>query len=192
MIARHYPPLSGCGGIQRAALRRPMDAELVAPIDLCLRFKVSKQSDFSASMTLAHGTKDVLHLRPAVRYRAATAEMCTADGLFVLQSVECNDHSSGKVYKYVWPNKPTLERCGSVSNTAAGPDVVGFGKAHCKHLAALKSSENIGKALFKFLADICNGLLSAINREFVEAASRLFNSGNFPHSRTALPTEHLL
>lgn len=128
MIACYYPRLSGSSGIQREALRRSMDAGLVAPVALCPRLRFSEQSDFPATMTLAHGNRDVLHLRLTVQCHAALAEMCPADGLFVLQSADCNDQIPGKVYEYVWANTPILERCGTVGYTAGVRNVAGSGK----------------------------------------------------------------
>lgn len=170
-----------------AALRRLMDAGLVVPDSLCLRFRASEQADFLATLVLAHGLKEVVQIMPTVGYQTALAEMCAADGLLVLQSVDCNDQIPAKVYEYVRASKPILGLCGTVGDTAAV-----LRQAGCKHLAALESSESIGGALFNFLADIRNGIPSASTREFVESASRRSKAGELAELLNGVLTEHLL
>ena len=168
-----------------AALRRLMDAGLVDRHHFRLRFRASENPNFLELLVSAYGLADVVQILPPVGYKTALAEMCAADGLLVLQSVDCCDQIPAKVYEYVRANKPVLGLCGTSGDTADVLRQAGF-----KHLSPLERSEPIGAALVDFLNDIRDGTSTASNRKFVESASRRSKAKDLSELFNAVLTEH--
>ena len=168
-----------------AALRRLMDAKLIDPNCLRLRFRASEHADFLLPLVSAHGLADVVQILPPLGYKAALAEMCAADGLLVLQSADCGDQIPAKVYEYIRAQKPVLGLCGTTGDTA---DVLR--QAGCIYLASLESSEHIGAALVNFLTDLRLGNSFAVNKEFVESASRRFKASELAELLNEVQTEN--
>jgi glycosyltransferase involved in cell wall biosynthesis len=54
------------------------------------------------------GIDDVVHLRPALPYRASLRDAANADGLLLLQAACCDHQIPAKVYEYLRLNKPIL------------------------------------------------------------------------------------
>jgi len=169
-----------------AALRRLMDAKLVDLKCLRVRFRASEHADFLLPMVSAHGLDEVIQILPPIGYEAALAEMCAADGLVVLQSADCSDQIPAKVYEYVRAQKPVLGLCGTTGDTA---DVLR--QAGCKYLASLESSAQIEATLVDFLADLRSGISFAVNKEFVESASRRFKASELAELLNEVQTEQL-
>ena len=167
-----------------AALRRLMDAGLVDRHHFRLRFRASENPNFLELLVSAYGLADVVQILPPVEYKIALAEMCAADGLLVLQSVDCCDQIPAKVYEYIRANRPVLGLCGTSGDTADVLRQAGF-----KHLSPLERSEPIGTALVDFLNDIRNGTSSACNRKFVESASRRSKAKDLAELFNAVLTE---
>ena len=167
-----------------AALRRLMDAKLVDPECLRLRFRASEHADFLLHLVSAHGLDEVVQILPPVGYKEALAEMCAADGLLVLQSADCSDQIPAKVYEYVRAQKPVLGLCGTSGDTA---DLLV--QAGCRYLAPLESSAQIGATLADFLADLRSGNSFAVNKEFIESASRRFKASELAELLNEVQTE---
>ncbi|MBK6295648.1 MAG: glycosyltransferase [Rhodoferax sp.] len=149
------------------AVRQLIDHKLIAPQDLCLRFRAPEHSEFIASLATKYRLNDMVELLPPIGYREALAEMCAADGLLILQSIDCNDQIPAKIYEYIRARRPVLGLCGSTGDTADALQRAGF-----THTAPLESSQQIGTTLERFLADVRRGAAPVASDRFVESASR--------------------
>lgn len=149
------------------AVRQLIDHKLIAPQDLCLRFRAPEHSEFIANLVAQYRLGDMVQILPPIGYQEALAEMCAADGLLVLQSVDCNDQIPAKIYEYIRARRPVLALCGASGDTADLVQRAGFSNS-----APLESSEQIGAALERFLADVGTGVALVASDKFVESASR--------------------
>ena len=160
-----------------AALRQLIDTRLVDAAHLRLRFRASENKDFLAALAATYDLSDVVQILPPIGYQAALAEMCAADGLLVLQSVDCNDQIPAKVYEYIRAMRPVLGLCGAGSDTASVLERAGM-----PHLAPLESVELIHATFIVFLKTLQDGAFSKPNDKFVECCSRFSKQVTWPNS----------
>lgn len=169
-----------------AALRRLIDAGLIDPSNLRLRFRAPEHTAFLAKLVSTHGLDEVVQILPPTGYQAALAEMCAADGLLVLQSADCGDQIPAKVYEYIRARKPVLGLCGTTGDTAGLLHRAGF-----MHLAPLESANDIGTALINYLNDIRDNNSVCGEDKFVESASRLAKARCLADLLNEVRLEHL-
>lgn len=169
-----------------AALRQLIDTRLVDAAHLRLRFRASENKDFLAALAATYDLSDVVQILPPIGYQAALAEMCAADGLLVLQSVDCNDQIPAKVYEYIRAMRPVLGLCGAGSDTASVLERAGM-----PHLAPLESVELIHATFIVFLKTLQDGAFSKPNDKFVECCSRFSKAGDLAQLLSDVRLEHL-
>jgi hypothetical protein len=73
------------------ALRRLVDSGRIRPGQLVLRFRASGHDGNLLARAAEAQVSEFVEVSPPAGYREALAEMMTADGLFVVQSADCND-----------------------------------------------------------------------------------------------------
>ena len=93
-----------------------------------------------------YGLGAIVTLEPAVPYRAALAEMLSADGLLLLQAGNCNYQVPAKLYEYLRARRPILALTDPEGDTAAVLRDAGIDT-----IAPLDSQEAISRLLIRFL-----------------------------------------
>lgn len=114
----------------------------------------------------------IVSLAPPIPYRAALAEMLSADGLLILQASNCNNQIPAKLYEYLRARRPILALTDPMGDTAAALRNVGINT-----IARLDARNDIMRELVRFLALIeCNEAPIAA-MEKVLATSRKSRTG---------------
>jgi hypothetical protein len=114
----------------------------------------------------------LVSLEPPIPYRAALAEMLSADGLLILQASNCNNQIPAKLYEYLRAQRPVLGLADPQGDTANA-----LLKAGVDTIAPLDSTEEIMRALIGFL-DLARCNKAPIpSMEKVVANSRRSRSG---------------
>src|SRR5262249_8073417 len=88
------------------ALRRLIGAGRIRPDALKLRFRAPVHDAFVRDLAARCGVASSIEVLPPIGYVDALAEMMRADGLFVLQSCDCNQQVPAKLYEYFRARRP--------------------------------------------------------------------------------------
>ena len=94
----------------------------------------------------SYGIGDIVALEPVVPYRAALAEMLSADGLLLLQAANCNYQVPAKLYEYLRARRPILALTDPAGDTAGILRDAGINT-----IAPLDSQEQISRLVVSFL-----------------------------------------
>jgi hypothetical protein len=123
--------------------------------------------DYLQDLVNRCGIEDIVSLQPAVPYRAALAEMLTADGLLLLQASNCNYQVPAKLYEYFRAKRPILALTDPAGDTAAALKQAGIDT-----IAPLESSDDIATALTRFIDLLREKRAPVASDLAVNAASR--------------------
>ncbi|HET7586531.1 MAG TPA: glycosyltransferase [Gammaproteobacteria bacterium] len=110
---------------------------------------------------------DIVHLEPAVSHRQALTELCSADGLLILQGRMHNGQIPAKVYEYLRVRKPILALTDRVGDTgrilsSAGIDTI----------VPMDREEEIAVGLEAFVKNIRAGVAPVASDAIVATHSR--------------------
>ena len=86
---------------------------------LRIRFRASGYTNTYSTLIARLNLQEIVELAPSVPYRAALAEMTTADGLLVFQGYTSNPAIPAKVYEYLRAQRPILALVDAEGDTAA-------------------------------------------------------------------------
>lgn len=153
------------------ALHRLQVAGEISPADLRIRFRAAAHDDLLQSLAAQHGVQDFIECCPPIPYRAALAEMLSADALLVMQASNCNAQIPAKIYEYLRAGRPIMGLTDPAGDTAgvlrnAGLDAI----------ARLDSADEIAALLPGFLMGIRTGVYLRPHAAVVRAASRFGRS----------------
>ena len=114
------------------------------------------------------GLGEWVHVKPALGYIEALAEMLEADALLILQGGDCNHQVPAKIYEYVRAGRPMLALTDPEGDTAAV-----FARFGGTEIAPLDDAEAIAATLRNFIPALSRGALSAQPQpDVVQSASR--------------------
>lgn len=119
---------------------------------LQLRFRASAHDDHYTPMVAAYGLQDIITFAPTIPYLDASAEMCAADALLILQARNCNDQIPAKVYEYLYAGRPIIALADPIGDT--GTLLAGLG---IPGIAALEDEHAITSMLTSQLPRLRNG-----------------------------------
>lgn len=150
-----------------AALRRLKDAGSFTSENVSVRLRASVHDAMLERLAGEHGVSDLIEVLPAIPYRDALQEMLRADGLLVLQAINCNEQIPAKLYEYLRARRPILGLTDPQGDTAGV-----LRKAGLDEIARLDSAEEITNALGRFVEGIRKGTAALPSPERVAGASR--------------------
>jgi glycosyltransferase involved in cell wall biosynthesis len=149
------------------ALRRLVDSGRIRPGQLVLRFRASGHDGNLLARAAEAQVSEFVEVSPPAGYREALAEMMTADGLFVVQSADCNDQIPAKLYEYLRAQRPILGLADPRGDTARL-----LREAGQTHIGALESESAIAAALEGFLVSLRQGAALRPHATVIARASR--------------------
>lgn len=158
------------------ALRRMLEAGAMRRGELTIRLRAPGHEALLRHLIGAAGVHDIVELAPPLPYREALLEMMTVDGLLVLQAANCNQQIPAKLYEYLRSGRPVLALTDPAGDTAAL-----MRRAGLPDVARLDSSDDIARALGRFLAQLRNRSACLPDAEFVERASRRRRTEELAH-----------
>ena len=135
--------------------------------ELKVVLRATGSDDYLRSLIARYGIGDIVTLEPALPYRAALAEMLSADGLVLLQAAICNNQVPAKLYEYLRAGRPILALTDPAGDTAAV-----LRNAGIDTIARLDSQEDISRLLARFLALLRQQSAPVAGEATVAAASR--------------------
>jgi glycosyltransferase involved in cell wall biosynthesis len=101
-----------------AAVRGLLEARVLDPARLCIRFRATGHDDEVRAAVHAHGLEEVVDIAPPIPYSDALSEMMGADGLLVFQGSAFNTQVPAKIYEYLRAGRPLLALVDPGGNTA--------------------------------------------------------------------------
>jgi glycosyltransferase involved in cell wall biosynthesis len=134
---------------------------------LRLRLRATAHDDFVRALAVTHGIEDLVEIAPPLPYAQALTEMLRADGLLLLQSVDCNDQIPAKAYEYLRARRPVLTLADPAGDTAQL-----MRRAGLPHQAALEDGAGVDAVLRRFLDDLLNARAPLPAPAAVTAAAR--------------------
>ena len=151
-----------------AALARLRASGHITPCTLRVLLRASGHDNYLRSLIAAHAIGDIVELAPALPYRAALAEMLSADALLLLQAANCNAQVPAKLYEYLRAGRPILTLTDPAGDTAATLRACGIDT-----IARLDCPDAIAHALPLFLAAARAGTAPLANAQTVASHSRV-------------------
>lgn len=130
-----------------AALAALLEAGGLTPQRFQLVLRAPVHDAFLAQLITEYGIASLVTIAPPLPYRAALAEMLSADALLLLQAANCNDQVPAKLYEYLRANKPLLALTDPRGDTWAAVRAAGIDT-----LAPLDDAVAIQAALLRFVA----------------------------------------
>lgn len=121
----------------------------LSPEQLQVILRASGDEDYYQKVLNEQGIHDIVHLEPAIPYKAALIEMMEADGLLLFQGANCNHQIPAKLYEYLRAGCPIFALTDGSGDTAAVLRESGRGR-----VVPLDSREQIRAGLLHFLAGI--------------------------------------
>lgn len=149
------------------ALGRLSSTNRIQPGMLKIRFRASVHDDLLDSLAQKYGISEFIDCQPPIAYREALYEMLNADGLLVMQALNCNEQIPAKIYEYLRARRPILALTDPDGDTAAT-----LRHAGVNSIARLNSVVEIEDALLAFIAEIKGGNPALPNENAVGQASR--------------------
>ena len=101
-----------------AAVRGLLEAHVLDPACLCIRFSATGHEKEVRAAAHAYGLDDVVDIAPPIPYAEALAEMMGADALLVFQASAFNGQIPAKIYEYLRAGRPVLALVDPAGNTA--------------------------------------------------------------------------
>ncbi|MEC5161279.1 hypothetical protein RCH08_002422 [Janthinobacterium sp. CG_S6] len=141
-----YPSERDPTALFAALARLQGDGELL-PGQFTLVLRASGHDAHLRALIDAHGVAALVELAPALPYRAALAEMLTADGLLLLQAANCNAQIPAKLYEYLRAGRPLL-----ALTDPAGDSAATLRRCGIDSIGRLDSAPDCARALMRFLA----------------------------------------
>lgn len=129
-----------------AALAALAQAGDIAGANLRVILRASGHDEVLKPVIARLGLGAIVELAPALPYRAALAEMLSADGLLLLQGANCNAQIPAKLYEYLRAGRPLLALTDPAGDTAAKLRSCGIDT-----IAPLASAPAIAQALLRFM-----------------------------------------
>lgn len=86
--------------------------------DVEIVLRASGSEEYFQQLVNNAGVGDIVHLRPPLPYREALREICSADGLLVLQGAKFNSQIPAKIYEYYRARRPVMALTDPAGNTA--------------------------------------------------------------------------
>ncbi len=150
-----------------AALSELLHTGRIGPDDLRLVLRATGDDRYVGGLVESAGISSIVSLQPGVPYRAALAEMLSADGLLVLQAADCNFQIPAKLYEYLRAGRPILALTDPQGDSAgvlrsAGMDTI----------APLDSQEQIAQAVLRFVGLLREGRAPVPAAGAIAASSR--------------------
>lgn len=140
---------------------------VIKPGALKVVLRATGCDDYLRDLIERGGIGGIVALEPAVPYRAALAEMLTADALLVLQAANCNYQVPAKLYEYLRARRPILALTDPAGDTAAV-----LRNAGIDTIARLDSQQEISQMLVGFLELLRHKRAPVAGEAQIAAASR--------------------
>ncbi|PHV13353.1 glycosyltransferase [Chitinimonas sp. BJB300] len=137
------------------------------PNQFRLRFRAPVHDAFLAKLVDEHQLGTVVEVLPALDYAAAIGEMLAADGLFLLQSAECNDQIPAKFYEYLRAGKPIIAFTDPAGDTASVMHQAGL-----PHIADLDDADAIARTFLPFVQAIQSNTAPIADANCIRLAAR--------------------
>lgn len=135
-----------------AALAQLLATGAIGPGTLRVVLRATGHDPLLNQLVASHGLAGIVELAPPLPYRAALAEMLSADGLLLLQAANCNHQVPAKLYEYLRAGRPVLALTDAAGDTAATLRAAGVDS-----IAPLDSAPAIAVALGRFMAAVTAG-----------------------------------
>lgn len=149
------------------ALRRLLDAGVIARDTLRVRLRASGFEEQYRAMLAEYDLSSVVSLDPATSYTDALREMQEVAGLLLFQAQNCNEQIPAKAYEYLFAGRPILGLTDPEGDT--GRLLTRFG---VPGVAALEDEEAIVGMLATALPKIRSGEYPLADRRAVMSVSR--------------------
>ncbi|MGQ5523153.1 glycosyltransferase [Chitinimonas sp. PSY-7] len=137
------------------------------PNQFRMRFRAPVHDGFLADLASKFGLEKVVEVLPSIDYTAAINEMLAADGLFLLQSAECNDQIPAKFYEYLRAGRPIIAFTDPVGDTATA-----MSRAGLTHIADLEDPDAIADMLLQFVRAIQSNTAPVADANCIRLAAR--------------------
>jgi glycosyltransferase involved in cell wall biosynthesis len=154
------------------ALQELVRSGQVAPENLKVLLRATEHDSHLTALIRQYGIEALVSLAPPLPYRAALAEMLSADGLLILQASNCNNQIPAKLYEYLRARRPILALTDIDGDTAGA-----LRNAGIETIAPLDSKDDIKRELVRFLSLTANMKAHLPPRELVESHSRHSRAG---------------
>ena len=126
------------------ALRRN-HADIAARLKI--RFRAALSEELLHGLARRHGVQAMVEILPPIAYGSALAEMLDADGLLLMQDLNCNEQIPAKVYEYLRAKRPIM-----CLSDAAGDSWRLLRGAGVESMAHLNRASEIAALLLRFIA----------------------------------------
>jgi hypothetical protein len=123
---------------------------------LVVRFRAPVEDGLLRELSRRYDVADSVEILPPVGHRAAVEEMCSADGLLILQASNCNAQIPAKFYEYLRAGRPMLVLADPPGDTAGAARAAGLGA-----IAPLEDAAAISEVLERFAMRPSDGTLPA-------------------------------
>lgn len=147
-----------------AALQKNGD---IRPGELRIVLRASGCDEHLSALIRDSEVGGIVTLAPALPYRAALAEMLSADGLLILQAANCNYQVPAKLYEYLRAGRPVL-----ALTDPAGDTAILLKEAGIDTIAPLDSQDAIARLLMRFVTLLRDHSAPVPKASKVAAASR--------------------
>lgn len=134
------------------ALRALRERGAISPAILRVVLRATGHDAAIEALIAARDLQDIVAVAPHQPYRAALAEMLSADGLLLLQAANCNHQVPAKLYEYLRAGRPILALTDAAGDTAATLRAAGIDT-----IAPLDAQTGIELGLLRFLALLRDG-----------------------------------
>jgi glycosyltransferase involved in cell wall biosynthesis len=144
----------------------------ISPETLQVVLRASGFDDEYRPMLRERGISTIVRLEPPLGYRAALAELLSADGLLLFQAANCNHQIPAKLYEYLRAGRPIFAMTDAQGDTArvlhdAGVDTV----------VPLDSTEKIAEGMSRFLDAARSGAAPVAGPDAIRRLSRHARAG---------------
>lgn len=153
------------------ALHALREQEAIGPATLRVVLRATGHDAYIEQLIAARGLQDMVNVAPHLPYRAALAEMLSADGLLILQASNCNHQVPAKLYEYLRAGRPVLALTDSIGDTAVTLRAAGIDT-----IVPLDSQAGIEQGLQRFLTLLADGKAPLASEAAVAAHSRYARS----------------
>jgi glycosyltransferase involved in cell wall biosynthesis len=147
-----------------AALKRE---GVVSAGNITVTLRATGQDAHVAELARRAGIEDLVDIAPPLPYRAALAEMLSADALLVLQAANCNQQIPAKIYEYMRSGRPIIALTDPAGET--GKTLIDGG---LHTIAPLDQTDRIRELLARVLPQIRAGTAQVPKREYATSFSR--------------------
>ncbi|WP_308494302.1 glycosyltransferase [Duganella lactea] len=149
------------------ALRALHERDAISAATLRVVLRATGHDASIKPLIAARGLQEIVVLAPHLPYRAALAEMLSADGLLILQAANCNHQVPAKLYEYLRAGRPILALTDAAGDTATTLRAAGIDT-----IAPLDDRAGIEDGLLRFLPLLGNGNAPLADKAALAAHSR--------------------